>query len=170
MIFHHTHILINFLKGYFQPWDSFIQMFPGQHTLIKGLDLEYGDSMTCGDNRLMPYFIPKANLSPIIFCHVMSYNSLWELFWAAFQDFFYSVFESAMSAVSTWQNLSNKCYFSIRLVITESKKSKDNFITIDHFSNRKEQKPIDWQTVAEQGTDKMIETSAIILPAPCSIK
>ena len=76
MIFHHAHTLINFLKGYFQLWDSFIQMFPGRHALIKGMDLEDGDSMTCGDSKLMPYFIPKANLSPIIFCHVMSYNSL----------------------------------------------------------------------------------------------
>ena len=63
-------------------------MFPGQHAVLKGPDLEDGDSMTCGDNRLMSYFmIPKANIPPIIFCHVMSHNSLGELFGAALQAF-----------------------------------------------------------------------------------
>lgn len=48
---------------------------------------------------------------------------------------------------------------------TESKKSKGNFIIIDQFSNKKLQKPMDWQTVTEQGNDRMTEISAIILPA-----
>ena len=122
---HNAHSLISFLKSYFQPWDYFVQMFPGQHVLIKGLDLEDGAGMTCGDNRLAIYFmIPKAKRSPIIFCHVMSYHSLWELACAAFQAFFYSAFERAVSAVSMWQNPFNKCYFSILLVISESKKNR----------------------------------------------
>lgn len=145
-------------------------MFPWQHAVIQGQDLEDGDSTNCGNIRLGTYFMSTARISPVIFCHVVSYSSLWKLFWTIFQTFSGLVFDNAVNAVSTWQNLFNKCYFSICLVITESKKTSDNRIPIGQLSNRKQQKPIDWQTVTEQVNDKMIETSAIICLARCSVK
>lgn len=60
-------------------------------------------------------------------------------------------------------------FFSIRLVI-ESKETKDNCFTIDQFSNREQQQHIDCQTVPGQISEKMVETSAAILPASCSNK
>lgn len=68
-------LLRDFLLGCFQLWNSLIPVFSWRHEQIKGLDLEYGNSMICENGKLMPYFmIYKAKLFPVIFCHVMSYS------------------------------------------------------------------------------------------------